>query len=270
MKKIISIVLVVAMVLGMGYYFMIVKPYNEAAKNFNEMMIPIKEKNKKLDELIKQAEITLANKEQVLDNQVKIELEQSLKKAKVVYVHVPELPKSTEKIEKLIKELSHPIDYSEVHTTLETAMNNYQTSMKQYKQVINPNQSFIIDRLKLVNTITEWQSVTEDNDPNGGLNKSGGYTSTTYFISSQVTEPISGRDIIDKGTDAGGAIEVYKTEQEARKREAYLSNFDGVGVLNSGSHKVVGTIIIRTSRYLTASQQTTLTQQIETELIKLK
>ena len=67
--------------------------------------------------------------------------------------------------------------------------------------------------------------------------------------------------MIDKGTDAGGSIEVYKTKSEATERNEYLAAFDG-GILSSGSHTVIGTLVVRTSNELTASQQKSLEADI--------
>ena len=63
---------------------------------------------------------------------------------------------------------------------------------------------------------------------------------------------------------------MYKTAEEAQVRNTYLSTFDGLGLLNPGSHYVYGTVVIRTSSHLTASQQTTLTEKIYNKLIELK
>ena len=124
--------------------------------------------------------------------------------------------------------------------------------------------------MKEIPTITGIQSVTEANDPNGNLNKQGGYTASVYFTDNQVTETVNGADIIAKGSDGGGNVEVYKTAKEAESRNTYISAFDGQGVLNPGSHYVYGTLVIRTSRYLTASQQTALTNAIYNKLIEIK
>lgn len=112
--------------------------------------------------------------------------------------------------------------------------------------------------------------VTEDNDPNGNLNKAGGYTSTVYFESQNVDQSeVYGKDLIDKGADAGGAIETYKTNKDATKRDAYLGAFDG-GILSSGSHKVIGTVLVRASTKLTATQQNEFTQAIINALTRLE
>ena len=112
--------------------------------------------------------------------------------------------------------------------------------------------------------------MTEDNDPNGNLNKQGGYTATVYFSSSLINQAsVFGRDIIDKGTEGGGAVEVYRNVKDAKARNTYLASFDG-GPISSGSHKVVGTVVIRTSDQLTASQQADVENAVRKALIELR
>ena len=53
----------------------------------------------------------------------------------------------------------------------------------------------------------------------------------------------------------------FKTKKEAKNREEYLASFDGT-VLTSGSHIVVGTVVIRTSNELTLLQQKLLESNI--------
>lgn len=128
-----------------------------------------------------------------------------------------------------------------------------------------PADDFVMERLSLIGTITDMAPVTEDHDPNGQLGKQGGYIGCIYFRDSQVDHAanyIPEDDVIEAGTNGGGAIEIFATKEEATVREAYLASFDGTG-FSSGSHKIVGTCLVRTSTYLTASQQNTLTDQIE-------
>ena len=124
----------------------------------------------------------------------------------------------------------------------------------------------MIKCLEKVDHITGISAVTEDNDPNGNLNKAGGYTATVYFADDRVPADkveSKGKTIIDKGTDGGGAIEVYANEEDVKKRNDYLAGFDG-GIFASGSHKVIGTVLIRTSDHLTASQQ----KELETAIVE--
>ncbi|MCI0129695.1 hypothetical protein [Vagococcus sp. CY53-2] len=57
-------------------------------------------------------------------------------------------------------------------------------------------------------------------------------------------------------------MEVYKIVEEATKRNDYLTGFDG-GILSAGGYTVVGTVIIRTSDEMTATNQ----KELENEII---
>ncbi len=161
------------------------------------------------------------------------------------------------------------MNYSETIKNLSDKQTLYQNSILQLKQITNPSNTFVEERLKEISSITGVQSVTENNDPNNKLNKQGGYTASVYFIDNQVTHSVEGTDIVQKGNDAGGNVEVYKTKEEAEKRNTYISAFDGTA-LNPGSHYVYGTVLIRTSHYLTGTQQKDLTEEIYNKLIELK
>ena len=132
------------------------------------------------------------------------------------------------------------------------------------EQITNPDEAFVISCLEQIDGITGYAAATEDNDPNGKLHKQGGYTSAVYFSYDQVNQSlVSGNTIIEKGTEGGGQIEVYATAEDAQRRSDYLGSFDGTA-LCSGSHTVLGTILIRTSDQLTATQQ----KELEAALIE--
>ena len=80
----------------------------------------------------------------------------------------------TLKIEDQAKEIAKPVDYSETQKNITEKLTAYQNSVKQLAQITNPKDSFIEERLKEVDTIQEVQHATEENDPNGLLNKQGG------------------------------------------------------------------------------------------------
>ena len=125
----------------------------------------------------------------------------------------------------------------------------------------NPSIESVKEAINGIESITLIEIVTEDNDPNGQLGKQGGYTGCLYFKSSLVTDETDASAIV-AGTDGGGSIEVYANKSDAEKRNEYLATFDG-SAISSGSHKVLGTLVIRTSNLLKASQQT----KLETEII---
>ena len=88
------------------------------------------------------------------------------------------------------------------------------------------------------------------------------YTSCIYFTINQIdTSQIRGSDVIAKGTDAGGAIEVYSTVDSALNRCEYLSQFDD-SMLDSGSYTIIGTVVVRTSYKLSEQEQVSLTNEI--------
>ena len=270
-KKIIAIIAILLVISsGSAYYFLSYVPHQEAVTSYNKAVKKVKATNKTLQVAIDEAEKLVKSNQQPLDAKSLDNLKATIKAANNDLRKIPKMSDKTEAIKEQAEELDQPLDYSASIQSLTDSSTAYTNSVKQLTQITNPNQSFVEERLKEVDTVTGVQSVTEANDPNGNLNKQGGYTASIYFTDSQVTEAVEGADIVAKGTDAGGNIEVYKTAEEAQVRNTYLSTFDGQGLLNPGSHYVYGTVVIRTSRHLTASQQTTLTEKIYNKLIELK
>jgi len=133
---------------------------------------------------------------------------------------------------------------------------------KEEHQKMEITELYAIECLQKIPNIVQIKPVTEDNDPNGNLNKQGGYISQIYFSVDLIDQDeVYGETVIDKGTDAGGSIEIYRTIADAMKRDEYLSAFDG-GFMSSGSHTVLDCCVIRTSNLLTASQQKELEKNI--------
>lgn len=137
------------------------------------------------------------------------------------------------------------------------------------KQIVAPEEAWVIERLAKIERITEIAGVTEETDVNGMLGKDGGYTSCIYFGLAEIdTSTVAGNDIVEKGTDAGGAIEVYATVKDAEARCEYLSEYDNT-LLYSGSYAIVGTMVIRTSYKLISEDQLELTDIITKEFTKI-
>ncbi len=203
--------------------------------------------------------------EEGFDELKKDELE--IKKAEVED-NIVKLQDLTSSVEKENEKNVIP-DYTNIMAELTDKQEKAEASITVGKQIINPSEEWIIDRLERIGEpITECAAVTEDNDPNGNLNKVGGYTAAIYFYSSDLKGKQTG-DVIEDGTVTGGCIEVYTTVEYAEKRDAYLATFDGTKAA-SGSHIVLGTIVIRTSRDLTASKQNELEALIISEFTKEK
>lgn len=274
-KKKISIIVAVVVVLAIiggacWWWFGYEVPHREALASYENAVSMVNSKNKKLDGSLAKLEKLIDSKDETLNPQTKKDAAEVAKSAKKERRAVGEQPKKTDELNRKASELSKPLDYTATIAKLNKATTDVENGIKQLKQVTNPSQDFVMARLKEVPGILNMEPVTEDNDPNGNLNKAGGYTSDVYFESQNVNQSdVYGNDLIEKGVDAGGAIETYKTNKDAAERDSYLGVFDG-GVISSGSHKVIGTVLVRTSDKLTATQQNELTQAIINALTRLE
>lgn len=263
-KKFITILIiaVLALIAITLWFIKFQYPHIIAVKNYHAVVDVINKKNAEIDKEIEKLQKLIDSEETPLDDTIIDTSKSVIKNAEAEKVHIDKMPKRTKEIVLKTTELNTPIDYTNVLEQLKDTFIAFETSIKQYKQFIKPSEEFVIQRLLTIDEVKDVRAVTEDNDPNGHLNKPGGYTATVYFESSNVNQAnVYGTDLIDKGTDAGGAIEVYANADDAIKREEYLATFDG-GILASGSHKVVGTVLIRTSNELTATNQKLLEEKI--------
>lgn len=257
-----AVFLVVIIAAVCFWYFQIKKPYDLAVTNFNAATAVVEAKNAELDAAIGEIQAVLVAQEPPYDELTLKAAETAAADAERLKLVVPTIPDKTDDINVETQKLFEPLDYSTTIAGIQKAQEALQHSIKQMKQVTNPPEDFILRCVRAVADVTNAQAVTEDNDPNGNLNKAGGYTAAVYFESSLVDpNQVYGNDLIDKGTSAGGCLEVYADVEEAEKRNIYLSAFDG-GILSAGSHSVIGTIVVRTSDELTATQQKNLEQQI--------
>lgn len=159
-------------------------------------------------------------------------------------------------------------DYSKTIAEIADEVELLEQSYAIQKQITNPEQDWVIERLNNVENIANIAYATEDNDPNGKLGKDGGYTAQIYFSSTLLgTETIAGDNLIDEGTIAGGSIEVYRTVDDAESRNSYLSGFDG-SIFDAGKHKILGTMVVRVSTDLTATKQESFISEIIEALVE--
>ena len=250
---------------GYYWYSQIKVPYDNAVTTFTKEKEVVEKKNNELNKEIENAQKSLDSNKQPLNEQTLTDLQIAISEAKETTRKTPDTPKKIEEVEKETMKLKQPLDYANEIKNLKDKTEAVENSFKQLAQITNPTEDFIILKLQQLADIGEIAPVTEENDPNGNLNKAGGYTATVYFSHKNVNkEDIFGSNLIDKGTDAGGSIEVYPTEEDAYRRNDYLSGFDG-SALSSGSHTVIGTLVVRTSDKLTATQQ----KELEKDLIKV-
>lgn len=247
------------------------KKKEEATDQFNQAVATVKKSNEEIQSSVTNLQNLIDSKNSPLDTKTLDAATTAVTEAKAKIVEIPELPSKTEEIQAATEKLLKSADNKSALSDLQAADDALSKSIKQMQQVTNPKEAFIVERLKGLPNVAGLEAVTEANDPNGQLNKQGGYTSTVYFESDLIDQSqLFGETIIEKGMDGGGAIEVYAAVEDANKRNEYLSAFDGAGPINSGSHTVVGTVVIRTSNKLTGSQQKEMEKNIYNSLIDLK
>ena len=249
-------------------------PHSEAESEFNAAVAGLNERNAELDDAIADLQELMGSEPGPLDPATLDAASAAIGEAQGARCDAPKMPSGTEEIHALAAEVEGMGDYSAQIASLAEAQTNLQNSIDQLKQVTNPTEQFVIERITGLPNISGVEAVTENNDPNGNLNKQGGYTATVYFSSDLVNQdevwPSEGYTGIPAlGTDAGGAVEVYATVEDAEERDAYLGAFDG-GMLSTGSHTVVGTCVVRTSDYLTASQQKDIEAAVIESLTRLE
>lgn len=163
------------------------------------------------------------------------------------------------------------ISVEEIKKDIGNAIKAYQDSVKQQKQVTEPKEKILVERAKTVRSVTAVEAATEKTDANTLMNKKGGYYAYVAMKSSMIDDSYDeGESPVEAGTEGGAVIEAFHTVKDAEARDTYLSGFDGAGMLSPGSHRVVGTLVIRTSDELSASDQKKLENRIVDALIKLE
>lgn len=278
-------------------YNISVASYNEEIKPYNNAVAQIEAANTTLQDTLNAAQDVINKEEQPYDMTTLEDLKTTMANASKAKINVPStleevetmvIPEKVNKssleslkdqVIKASEELATHVvpdiptipDYSTVISTVSNAKKNYEDSIQSLKQITAPTDDFVMERLQRIDTITAMEAVTEEHDPNGQLNKQGGYIGCIYFSDTQVDRSQlyieDGKDnVIDIGTDGGGAIEIFSSPEEANVRNDYLASFDG-GMFASGSHYVEGTCLIRTSNYLNGTQQKELTSKITEALI---
>ena len=277
-----------------------VAAYNQKAQEYNEAVTQILNENDKLRTAIEAAQMIAESGEIPLDAETLTVLIEKIEGAdqassneyeKISTYDLITMPNDlqsegyvayceaiAEQIEAIkaqkIPELLEIPDHSNLIVELETASNNYLSSVQSLKQITAPEEDFVVDRLKHIDYIVGLAAVTKGHDPNKLLGTEGGYISCLYFSDSRIDKtkldiPAGKNNVIDIGTVGGGSIEVYSSAEDAISRNEYLSSFDGT-TLDPGAHIVIGTLVIRVSSEQTAEQQEEMTNQIISVLTSIE
>ena len=249
-------------------------PREEAEQAFAASVARLDARNAELDQAIESLQSLVASGDRPLDETLLELASQRIGEAQAARQTALEMPESADEINEAAKLMDSWGDYGTARDALASAEAELSSSIAQLKQITNPSEQFVIERLTGLPNVVAIEAVTEGNDPNGKLGKAGGYTATVYFSSDLVDQSSVYRTeghtyVVGGGCDGGGAVEVFATEEDAQRRNEYLAILDG-GLLASGSHAVYGTCVVRTSDLLAASQQKALEESIVASLTELR
>ncbi len=259
-----------------------VTKYNETVDSFSEV-------NAELEALISQAQDLLDAEEPPYDESTADDLSTAIAAAEASKERLPEYLEETEPAADsasgsvlnaaepetgeteafMLPELP---DYTEVTDALEDAMAAYEESVQIEQQITAPTEAFLSERLQQIDTITDMAFATEGEDPDGKLNQKDGYIGAVYFLDSRIDRTAAfisddETSVLKIGVKGGGAIEICASPEDAAARDLALAASDGT-VFSSGSHTVLGSMVIRTSSALTTMDQEALTEQITNALLE--
>lgn len=250
-KKIIGIVIGIFVAACISLYFMMISPAIKATHAYNKAVDEYNEMSTRYDEALKK--VCVDNIEGISATAGRLEKESV---------------ELTDAIQTVFgRNTANKIENDTA--TIYKLIDSMEDDLKVVAQIEDPSEKWVTERLETVSKIKDVEAVSEDNDPNMMLGKDGGYTACLYFTINDIdSNSVEGDTIVDKGTDVGGAIEVYKSVKDAEARCEYLSGFDNT-LLYSGSYAIIGTMVIRTSYRLDGESQLELTNEITKAFTKL-
>lgn len=112
---------------------------------------------------------------------------------------------------------------------------------------INRTASEIVAGFKQALPIAETKDFTAADDPNEQLGRPGGYTSKTSWHDSRL-------EAADFDVDGGGSVEVFATEDEAKKRIEYIDSVTKSSPMLNEYHWAKGIVVLRVAKGLTPDQ----------------
>lgn len=242
------------------------RAWAEAMEVYNAAYSELSKNNTSLKEAINTGVATVNASLPVMDSTLYDALAEAISAAENALVPLRERGATPEETLVVAKAMAKA-DYSGMNQNILDACAQIESSKQLYTLVDAPSDERVIACLEQVDGVLQCVAVTEKTDKNNNLNKAGSYIGRIIFAYETVTRSaISDSALLNKGTDAGGSIEVFRNQDDAGKRDSYLAVFDGT-ILDSGSHAVVGTLVVRTSSKLTASQQQELQTAITQALL---
>ena len=231
---------------------------------YNAATHSLSAKNDALNAQISAAEDLMKSGDPALDPDLAPALEAAITDARDALTVLIDMPEDADAILAAAADME-AVDYAQVSDAITSTQSALEQSIARYALVNAPAEDYVVDCLSRVPGVIAVAAATEDTDDNNLLGKAGSYYARIVFSHELVGKSTAqGASLVSKGTDCGGSIEVFNTVEDAEKRNTYLGAFDGT-FIDSGSHTVIGTVLIRTSSRLKASQQ----QELEAAIIEI-
>lgn len=136
----------------------------EKAKSSFEKTASIVEKNNEtINKDVKALQKLTKSKVKPLDDAVLETARETISQAKQQIVEVPECPSKKEEIKAANKKLEKKADKTEIIQALTDSKKAMKDSIAQRKQVTNPSESFVLERLNGIPNVSQALAVNEEN-----------------------------------------------------------------------------------------------------------
>lgn len=146
--------------------------------------------------------------------------------------------------------------------TINNWIDNLNNAILVSEQLYKPECEWVKKRLANIEQVNESGIVTTQEDIVKYMGQDSGCIGIVYFgLDSIDANIVNGDNIISKGTDAGGSVEIFDSLEATRNRCEYLGQFDNT-YLYSGSYALVGTMVIRISYKLDSEKQLEITSKL--------
>ena len=221
-----------------------VQEYSEKIGPYNEAAAGIAAENARLQEVLDQAGSVIAQGKEAYEPDTLDMLQEEMKKAEKALADVParldpfaEMEMSgsfnrkeleAEKLEaeaaeaavgeamEKIPPLPEVPDFTDRIDAVQKAQKVYEDSVRRLANVTAPADAFVRERVRGLETVMQTAAVSEKNDPNGLLGKTGGYLGCVYFLDERIDLNLLPAEVMpeEEGSDDGPA------ESESAPEEA--------------------------------------------------
>lgn len=274
--------------------------YNEKVAAYEEISSQIAVENQKLTTAIDELQSIVSSGEKPYDSNAIPAANTAINEGKIALIEIPKwedkglkaakdynifqagtIKKDSENVKAYTTELTGIIesmqipDHTEVIEVVNKGKEALEFSIKQMKQVTCPSESFVLERVTNIRDqagMTDVIALTEDNDPENYIGKAGWYTAKIIFRHKDVEHYGLESGLLslsEVGNPAGGCVEVYRTEEDARRRADELKSQEGTA-RSPGARVICGTMVIRVSDDLKTSYQQELLTLIANEMLRIE